>query len=212
MHRRPKAATSLPACRSPAREGEPRGASESAIPRARRGRAGPLLPASASSGSGVHERGFAFAVVRRSGAAGRGRSSRPVGLSNKGLEGVRSSFASQARTIVAGLALSFTPEAVVGKNVIVVANLAPREFNSAEFDSSPDGTPPPSARHRGARPKSFLVRHRLGRPTRSRSTNLRDASHATTSSTDASSRCRAIESRSECRRPSVLSRRAINVR
>ena len=29
--------------------------------------------------------------------------------------------------------------------------------------SSPDGTPP-LARHRGARPKSFLVRHRLGRP------------------------------------------------
>lgn len=40
----------------------------------------------------------------------------------------------EPRTIVAGLALSFTPETLVGKNVIVVANLAPREFGSAEFD------------------------------------------------------------------------------
>jgi methionyl-tRNA synthetase len=32
------------------------------------------------------------------------------------------------RTIVAGLALSFTPEVLVGRRVIVVANLAPREF------------------------------------------------------------------------------------
>jgi len=40
----------------------------------------------------------------------------------------------EPRTIVAGLALSFTPEQLVGKKVIVVANLAPREFGSAEFD------------------------------------------------------------------------------
>jgi methionyl-tRNA synthetase len=40
----------------------------------------------------------------------------------------------EVRTIVAGLALSFSPEALVGKKVIVVANLAPREFGSAEFD------------------------------------------------------------------------------
>ena len=40
----------------------------------------------------------------------------------------------EPRTIVAGLALSFTPEALVGTKVIVVANLAPREFGSAEFD------------------------------------------------------------------------------
>jgi methionyl-tRNA synthetase len=40
----------------------------------------------------------------------------------------------EPRTIVAGLALSFTPETLVGKKVIVVANLAPREFGSAEFD------------------------------------------------------------------------------
>jgi methionyl-tRNA synthetase len=32
------------------------------------------------------------------------------------------------RTIVAGLALSFKPEDLVGKRVVVVANLAPREF------------------------------------------------------------------------------------
>ena len=32
------------------------------------------------------------------------------------------------RTIIAGLALSFTPEALVGQRVIVVANLAPRDF------------------------------------------------------------------------------------
>lgn len=40
----------------------------------------------------------------------------------------------EPRTIVAGLALTFAPEALVGKKVIVVANLAPREFGSAEFD------------------------------------------------------------------------------
>jgi len=34
----------------------------------------------------------------------------------------------QPRTIVAGLALSFEPEALVGRRVVVVANLAPREF------------------------------------------------------------------------------------
>jgi len=34
----------------------------------------------------------------------------------------------EPRTIVAGLALSFQPEALVGRRVIVVANLAPREF------------------------------------------------------------------------------------
>lgn len=33
------------------------------------------------------------------------------------------------RTIVAGLALSFQPEALVGRRVVVVANLAPREFS-----------------------------------------------------------------------------------
>ena len=32
------------------------------------------------------------------------------------------------RTIVAGLALTFTPEALVGRRVVVVANLAPRDF------------------------------------------------------------------------------------
>ncbi len=34
----------------------------------------------------------------------------------------------QPRTVVAGLALSFEPEALVGRKVVVVANLAPREF------------------------------------------------------------------------------------
>jgi methionyl-tRNA synthetase len=34
----------------------------------------------------------------------------------------------EPRTIVAGLALTFTPEQLVGRKVIVVANLAPREF------------------------------------------------------------------------------------
>jgi methionyl-tRNA synthetase len=34
----------------------------------------------------------------------------------------------EARTIVAGLALSFQPEQLVGRRVVVVANLAPREF------------------------------------------------------------------------------------
>ena len=34
----------------------------------------------------------------------------------------------EARTIVAGLALSFHPDSLIGRKVIVVANLAPREF------------------------------------------------------------------------------------
>ena len=34
----------------------------------------------------------------------------------------------EPRTIIAGLALSFAPEALVGKRVVVVANLAPRDF------------------------------------------------------------------------------------
>jgi len=40
----------------------------------------------------------------------------------------------ELRTIVAGLALSFSPpEQLVGRKVVVVANLAPREFGSAEI-------------------------------------------------------------------------------
>lgn len=34
----------------------------------------------------------------------------------------------EPRTIIAGLALSFQPEQLVGRRVIVVANLAPRDF------------------------------------------------------------------------------------
>jgi methionine--tRNA ligase beta chain len=34
----------------------------------------------------------------------------------------------EPRAIVAGLALSFQPEQLVGRRVVVVANLAPREF------------------------------------------------------------------------------------
>jgi methionyl-tRNA synthetase len=34
----------------------------------------------------------------------------------------------EPRTIVAGLALTFQPEQLVGRRVVVVANLAPREF------------------------------------------------------------------------------------
>ena len=34
----------------------------------------------------------------------------------------------EPRQIVAGLALSFAPEALVGKRVVVVTNLAPRDF------------------------------------------------------------------------------------
>jgi methionyl-tRNA synthetase len=39
----------------------------------------------------------------------------------------------EPRVIVAGLALSFSPEALVGRKVVVVSNLAPREFGSAEI-------------------------------------------------------------------------------
>src|SRR5208282_2648574 len=34
----------------------------------------------------------------------------------------------EPRTIIAGLALSFAPDALVGRRVVVVANLAPRDF------------------------------------------------------------------------------------
>jgi methionine--tRNA ligase beta chain len=34
----------------------------------------------------------------------------------------------EPRAIIAGLALSFTPETLVGRRVVVVANLAPRDF------------------------------------------------------------------------------------
>ncbi|MDB4944476.1 MAG: Methionyl-tRNA synthetase [Labilithrix sp.] len=40
----------------------------------------------------------------------------------------------EPRIIVAGLALSFQPDQLVGRKVVVVANLAPREFGSAEID------------------------------------------------------------------------------
>ncbi|MBS2014620.1 MAG: methionine--tRNA ligase [Deltaproteobacteria bacterium] len=46
----------------------------------------------------------------------------------------------EPRTIVAGLALSFQPDQLVGRKVLVVANLAPREFGSAEFPDA-DGKP-----------------------------------------------------------------------
>ncbi|MCL2723966.1 MAG: methionine--tRNA ligase [Polyangiaceae bacterium] len=39
------------------------------------------------------------------------------------------------RTLVAGLALSFQPAELVGRKVLVVANLAPRDFGSADFGS-----------------------------------------------------------------------------
>jgi methionyl-tRNA synthetase len=39
----------------------------------------------------------------------------------------------EPRQIVAGLALTFAPDALVGRKVVVVANLAPREFGSADF-------------------------------------------------------------------------------
>jgi methionyl-tRNA synthetase len=34
----------------------------------------------------------------------------------------------EPRTIIAGLALSFPPESLIGRRVVVVANLAPRDF------------------------------------------------------------------------------------
>ena len=57
----------------------------------------------------------------------------------------------EPRTIVAGLALSFQPDQLVGRKVLVVANLAPREVGSAEF---PDPNDP------AAKPKKVkLVSH-----------------------------------------------------
>jgi methionyl-tRNA synthetase len=51
---------------------------------------------------------------------------------------------SQARTILAGIAESYEPEALVGKSVVIVANLAPRkmmgqESNGMVLAASPDG-------------------------------------------------------------------------
>ena len=38
----------------------------------------------------------------------------------------------EKRTIVSGIALHFTPEEIVGKQVVVVANLAPRKMKGIE--------------------------------------------------------------------------------
>jgi len=38
----------------------------------------------------------------------------------------------ETRTIVSGIALHFQPEAIVGKQVVVVANLAPRKMRGIE--------------------------------------------------------------------------------
>ncbi|HMP85863.1 MAG TPA: methionine--tRNA ligase subunit beta, partial [Lacibacter sp.] len=38
----------------------------------------------------------------------------------------------ETRTIVSGIALHFAPEAIVGKQVVVVANLAPRKMRGIE--------------------------------------------------------------------------------
>jgi methionyl-tRNA synthetase len=38
----------------------------------------------------------------------------------------------QPRSIVAGIALAYTPEQIVGKQVLVVANLAPRKVGGVE--------------------------------------------------------------------------------
>ena len=38
----------------------------------------------------------------------------------------------EERTIVSGIALHFQPEAIIGKQVVVVANLAPRKMRGIE--------------------------------------------------------------------------------
>ncbi len=38
----------------------------------------------------------------------------------------------EKRTIVSGIALHFTPEDIIGKQVVVVANLAPRKMKGIE--------------------------------------------------------------------------------
>ena len=53
----------------------------------------------------------------------------------------------EVRTIVAGLALAYEPEALVGKSIAIVANLQPRavmgiESNGMVLAASPDGGKP----------------------------------------------------------------------
>ena len=38
----------------------------------------------------------------------------------------------ETRTIVSGIALHFSPESIIGKQVVVVANLAPRKMRGIE--------------------------------------------------------------------------------
>ena len=54
----------------------------------------------------------------------------------------------ETRQIVAGLAVSYTPEELVGKKVVVVANLAPRKLRGVESNGmivaaavGPEGKP-----------------------------------------------------------------------
>ena len=114
------------------------------------GRAGPALDGLTSEGraraGGLRPRRAAVArtvarIARATGAISydqfaRGRPPRRRSSSAASASRRRTSSSSSAvdvgepepRTIVAGLALSFQPDELVGKRVIVVANLAPREF------------------------------------------------------------------------------------
>ena len=45
---------------------------------------------------------------------------------------LRVDIGSEVRQIVAGIALAYTPESLVGRKVVIVANLAPRKLRGVE--------------------------------------------------------------------------------
>ena len=55
----------------------------------------------------------------------------PVPKANKLLK-LTVDLGQEQRTVVAGIAESYSPEALVGKNIILVANLAPRTLRGVE--------------------------------------------------------------------------------
>ena len=62
---------------------------------------------------------------------GRIVSAEPVPKANKLLK-LTVDLGREQRTVVAGIAESYRPEALVGKNIILVANLAPRTLRGVE--------------------------------------------------------------------------------
>jgi methionyl-tRNA synthetase len=88
--------------------------------------AAPTMPVPASAPGGTHIAYEQFAAVDL--RVGIVRTCERVPKKDKLLRLTVDVGEPEPRTIVAGLALSFQPEQLVGRKVVVVANLAPREF------------------------------------------------------------------------------------